>query len=182
MASLTAAVSAGTSLFNTYNSARRQRTEDDLARRRLEEDAARRRAWQEAQRRQLDQDQKADEARFRLTDQAAAGDAERQIGAIEAERAGEEARRRAALRRAVGRSRADLAGRGLGADGSGEAILLGLTKEAEAEDAAGRQAAALRAAAVAQDLDQTRRRNLLALTEATQRRNFDLLALYAPRD
>lgn len=88
-----------------------------------------------------------------------------------------ERKRRAALRAAVSRTRAQLGGQGISAtDGSGEAILLGLVRE-EAEDAeAANRRDALREAALEAEADAGRRRNLLEQTRLAERQRLERLA------
>ncbi|EWY37491.1 hypothetical protein N825_17930 [Skermanella stibiiresistens SB22] len=120
------------------------------------------------QKRQLTQDQEA------ATTAQAADIATRQAQ-IDASAAADEAARRDALRRAVGRTKANLGARGGGtSDGSGEAVLLGLVNTT---DAATRQATAvdqLRTQALAGEVTDTRKRNLLDQTQLAERQRLEL--------
>lgn len=95
--------------------------------------------------------------------------------ALEAEE--DDRRRRRALRRAVGRTRAQLGGQGISAaDGSGEAILLGLARQEEEDRATARQLDTLRRRALT-DRDQSlTRRNLLERTRLEERQRLERLA------
>jgi hypothetical protein len=92
--------------------------------------------------------------------------------------ASDERKRQRALRRAVGRTRAQLGGQGIStADGSGEAILLGQTKEAAEEKADADRLDALRLKALEQQEQSEYQRNLLELSELQERQRLERLAL-----
>ncbi|ACJ00477.1 hypothetical protein [Rhodospirillum centenum] len=104
-------------------------------------------------------------------------DAERRARQIAVEAQAAETRRQRSLRRAVGRQRAKLGGQGISAaDGSGEAILLGLVREAAEEDATARSLDALRLKALDDEARAAYRRNLLDLSELTERQRLQRLA------
>lgn len=89
----------------------------------------------------------------------------------------EEKRRQRALRRAVGRTRAQLGSQGISsADGSGEAILLGQIREAEDEAAAAKQLDTLRIQALSDREQADYRRNLLELSQVQERQRLERLA------
>ncbi len=82
--------------------------------------------------------------------------------------------RRAALRRAVARQRASFGTQGISAaDGSGEAVMLGLFEESESERSARERLDSLRAQAIDQDLAERRRINVLQRTQMQERQNLD---------
>ncbi|WP_109117017.1 hypothetical protein [Azospirillum sp. TSO22-1] len=111
--------------------------------------------------------------------QAADADARTRVATIAQQSAEDERRRRDALRRAVGRTRADLGGQGVSAaDGSGEAILLGLVGDTEAESGAAAQADRLKRQAIQQELDNTRRRNLLEQAQLAQKQRLDFMSKF----
>lgn len=111
--------------------------------------------------------------------QAADADARTRVAAIAQQSAEDERRRRDALRRAMGRTRADLGGQGVSAaDGSGEAILLGLVGDAEAESGAATQADRLKRQAIQQELDNARRRNLLEQAQLAQKQRLDFMSKF----
>lgn len=89
----------------------------------------------------------------------------------------EEKRRQRALRRAVGRTRAQLGAQGIStADGSGEAILLGQIREAEDEAAAAERLDTLRIQALSDREQAEYRRNLLELSQTQERQRLERLA------
>ncbi|MQP64271.1 hypothetical protein GE253_02830 [Niveispirillum sp. SYP-B3756] len=91
--------------------------------------------------------------------------------------ASDERKRQRALRRAVGRTRAQLGSQGIStADGSGEAILLGQTREAEEEKADADRLNALRIKALEQQEQSEYQRNLLELSELQERQRLERLA------
>lgn len=73
----------------------------------------------------------------------------------------DERKRRDALRRSVARQRASFGSQGISGDGSGEAILLGLTEESEAQKQAREELDNLRLAGINQDIEQQKRLNLI---------------------
>ncbi len=86
------------------------------------------------------------------------------------ESAEETRKRREALRRATAKQRATFAAQGIDmSDGSGEAVLLGLLKESEAERDYRGRLDALKRAAIDQDAAAKRRKNLLSLQGASSR-------------
>ena len=113
------------------------------------------------------------------TMQANDADARTRVAAIAQQSAEDERRRRDALRRAMGRTRADLGGQGVSAaDGSGEAILLGLVGDTEAESGAAAQADRLKRQAIQQELDNARRRNLLEQAQLAQKQRLDFMSRF----
>jgi colicin import membrane protein len=100
----------------------------------------------------------------------------RQVEALTAQHDAAERARKAALRRAVAASNASAAARGLSpGEGSGEALLLGLTQESaaageESARATGLKSDAIRAAAAAEA-----RANLLELDQAARKRRLSYL-------
>ncbi|QJE74562.1 hypothetical protein HHL28_17165 [Aerophototrophica crusticola] len=102
---------------------------------------------------------------------------QRESDRIALEAAEDERRRQRALRRAVGRTRAQLGGQGIStADGSGEAILLGLARQDQEDRDTARQLDTLRRKALT-DRDQSlTRRNLLERTRLEERQRLERLA------
>ena len=110
---------------------------------------------------------------------ASGADAQNRLAALSAQSADEERRRRDALRRAMGRVRADMGGQGVSAaDGSGEAILLGLVGETDRESRTAAQADQLKRQAIQQELDNARRRNLLEQAQLAQRQRLDFMSKF----
>jgi hypothetical protein len=84
------------------------------------------------------------------------------------------AQRQAALKRAVARRKADFGARGVSADaGSGEAVLLGLFDETEEEAKKRRELDNLRKNALASDLDNLNKRNLLEVSQLRERQRLN---------
>lgn len=144
-------------------------------------------AQQAAQRRDdmawLGQSQTLDAAQLRARQdadaQAAGADAQTRLAALSQQAAADEQRRRDALRRTVGRTRADLGGQGVGsADGSGEAILLGLVGESDQEGRTAAQVDQLKRQAIQQELDNSRRRNLLEQAQLAQRQRMEFMSKF----
>jgi len=137
---------------------------------RTADDAALLDAVQAADRSFLAADQAEEQARRRL-----AARTRLETERVQAEAA--ERRRRDALRRSVARTRAQLGAQGISsADGSGEAILLGLIREAEDDQ---REAAALdrlRQRALAEEDQAAERRNLLEQARLAERQRLERLA------
>jgi hypothetical protein len=85
-----------------------------------------------------------------------------------------EAARRTALRRATARQRATFGAQGLSAnDGSGEAVLLGLFDESDADRQSRERLDTLRNQAIDQNLDQQQRINVLQRTQLQERQSLD---------
>ena len=81
--------------------------------------------------------------------------------------------RQAALRRAMARTRAQLGAQGVNSvGGSGEAVLLGLYQESEADQTRRNNLDKLRQTALSQEQDQFSSRNLLAQQERQERAIF----------
>lgn len=100
-----------------------------------------------------------------------------QADQIAANAASDERKRQQALRRAVGRTRAQLGSQGIStADGSGEAILLGQMQEAGEEKADADRLNALRIKALEQQQQSEYQRNLLELSELQERQRLERLA------
>jgi hypothetical protein len=90
--------------------------------------------------------------------------AEREALALQTAQADEQ--RRAALKRAVARQRAQFGAQGLDAgDGSGQAVLLGLFEESEQERRRREQMDSLKNSAIQTDLEQQKRLNVLQRTQ-----------------
>ncbi|WP_448192708.1 hypothetical protein [Azospirillum sp. sgz301742] len=162
-----------------------QLRQQDLEVQRQKDEAAA--AQQAAQRRSdmawLGQSQSLDAAqliaRQNADAQAAGADAQTRLAAIAQQSATDEQRRRDALRRSVGRTRADLGGQGVSsADGSGEAILLGLVGDSAQESSTAAQVDQLKRQAIQQELDNSRRRNLLEQAQLAQRQRMDFMSKF----
>lgn len=166
--------------------AERQEAENRLreAEQRLrEEELQRREAELERQRQLLVFEQGQAAERRNLADRqrtdAEAQEAERagRIAEIGAASATTEAERRAALERSLARTRATMAARGVGtADGSGRAVLLGLSEESEAERARNAEQDGLRRADLDRQAEEVRRRNLLETSQLAERQRLDRIA------
>lgn len=108
--------------------------------------------------------------------QELADSAERQTSALQAEQAAADRARKQALRRAIAASNASAAARGLSpGDGSGEALLLGLTQESAAEGAGNAQQAALKTDAIRAAAKAEAQANLLELDQAARKRRLSYL-------
>lgn len=84
-----------------------------------------------------------------------------------------ETARRDALRRAVSRQNAQFAGQGLdSADGSGEAVLLGMFEESETERSQREKLDALRNQALDSQQEEEKRINILQRTQLQERQNL----------
>lgn len=95
----------------------------------------------------------------------------RQQNALQLSQADEE--RRAALRRAVARQRAQFGAQGVGSNaGSSEAVLLGMFEESEDEQKRREQIDTMRSNALDQNLNQTRSLNLLEATQLAERQRL----------
>lgn len=106
-------------------------------------------------------------------------DSQTQLAQLTAAADAAEQRRLAALRQAVGKTRASLGARGVtGQDGSGEAILLGLTNASDAEGKDAQATSQLKRAAIQQSLDEVKRRNLLELSQLADRQRLDYLSKF----
>jgi hypothetical protein len=87
-------------------------------------------------------------------------------------------RRTRALRRAVGRLRAQLGAQGIStADGSGEAILLGQIRETEEEAEAARQLDRLRLRTLEAEAEEMNRSNLLERARLLERQRLERIGL-----
>lgn len=104
---------------------------------------------------------------------AARADADLQLARLQAEQAESQAERQSVLRRAQARTRALLAGQGVG--GSGGAVLQGLAVEAAREAAFEQNDADLRRQSIELGVDTSHRRNLLAASEAQRRTQLNVL-------
>lgn len=128
----------------------------------------------EAQRRALRNDQdlalRQLTAQQALNEQQAARAADLQRQKLAADTLSAENNRRAALRRAVARQRAQFGGSGFtGGDGSAEAVLLGLFEETEGDRADATRLDALRSAALDQSLGDQRALNVLQRAQLQER-------------
>lgn len=112
-----------------------------------------------------------------LNEQQAQAEAELQRQKIAADALDSENNRRAALRRAVARQRAQFGGSGLsGGDGSAEAVLLGLFEESEADKSSGQRLDAIRSAIIDQSLGEKRALNVLQRTQLQERQALARIA------
>ncbi|QQG36015.1 MAG: transporter [Micavibrio aeruginosavorus] len=161
LTTLTTAISAADRLIGVSR---------DFARDPYEEQRRQLRAQQDLALRQLSAQQAQDEAQRQRE-----ADLERQTIAANAQDA--EQKRRAALRRAVARQRAQFGGSGLQAgDGSAEAVLLGLFEESEQDRATGKRLDALRYAALDQSISDRQALNVLQRTQLQERQALARLA------
>ncbi|CAO3447986.1 hypothetical protein [Azospirillum largimobile] len=106
-------------------------------------------------------------------------DAQTQLAQLTAAADAAEQRRLTALRQAVSKTRAGLGARGVTAqDGSGEAILLGLTNSSETERKDAQATEQLKRAAIQQSLDEAKRRNLLELSQLADRQRLEYMSKF----
>ena len=118
-------------------------------------------------------------AQQRLEQQQAAQDValERQKLAVQA--ADDERQRQDSLKRAVSRRRASLGAQGVSPDdGSGQAVLLGLFAESEAERQTRAELDSLRATALSQELSNRQARDLLRLTQLEEKNRLKRLSRF----
>lgn len=109
-----------------------------------------------------------------LSEANAAQDAALNRQKIASDAATTEAERRSALKRAVARQRAQYGAQGLeSADGSGEAVLLGMFGESDDDRVARERLDGLRSQAIDQDLDEQRRINVLQRTQLQEKQALD---------
>jgi hypothetical protein len=115
----------------------------------------------------------------RRADKQASADLKRQQQSITLQAQQDETNRRDALRRAVARQRAIFGAQGIDSnDGSAEAILLGLTRESDAEQDTKNQLTSLRQSALTQAAENKQRKNLLSLNQAYD--DMRLSKLFSP--
>ncbi len=157
LSAITTAISAVDRAVNVFSNASR----DDSAAR-----ASALRAQQDLALKQLQQKQQADE---RTAQEQAAQERERVAAAADAA----ENQRRAALRRAVARQRAQFGAQGIAADdGSAEAVLLGLFDESDQDRADRERLDTIRTAALDQDIATQGRINVLQRQQLIERQNL----------
>ncbi|MFC5354511.1 hypothetical protein [Azospirillum himalayense] len=112
-----------------------------------------------------------------LTDKE--GDARTRLAQISAAAQSDERRRVDALRRTVARTRATLGSNGVSAaDGSGEAILLGVVKDSAAERGEAEGTDRLKREAIQQEVDSVRRRNLLEQAQLAERQRLEFMSRF----
>lgn len=112
-----------------------------------------------------------------LNERQSAQEAELQRQKIATDALSAENSRRAALRRAMAKQRAQFGGSGLsGGDGSAEAVLLGLFEESEADRATSQRLDTLRNAAIDQSLSDQRALNVLQRTQLQERQALARIA------
>lgn len=161
LTTLTTAISAADRLIGVSR---------DFARDPYEEQRRKIRAQQDLALQQLSAQQAQDESQRQR-----AADLERQTIAANAQET--EQKRRASLRRAVARQRAQFGGGGLQAgDGSAEAVLLGLFEESEQDKAAAERLDTLRTAALDQSISDRKALNVLQRTQLQERQALARLA------
>jgi len=128
------------------------------------------RETQTLQRRQLLQDQAT-------ADQAQQADVATRRAQIETSAASDEAARLKALRKTVGRTRASLGSGGGGtSDGSGEAVLLGLVADTNQSQQEADATDRLRSQALAQEVTDTQKRNLLERSQLAEKQRLELFS------
>ncbi|MDQ2105467.1 hypothetical protein [Azospirillum isscasi] len=107
------------------------------------------------------------------------GDARTRLAQASAAAQADERRRVDALRRTGARTRAALGSNGVSAaDGSGEAILLGVVKDGAAERAEAEGADRLKREAIQQEVDGVRRRNLLEQAQLAERQRLEFMSRF----
>jgi colicin import membrane protein len=125
---------------------------------------------QSLQQRQLLQDQAT-------ADRAQQADIATRRAQIETSAASDEAARLKALRKTVGRTRASLgAGGGGTSDGSGEAVLLGLVADTNQSQQEADATDRLRSQALAQEVTDTQKRNLLERSQLAEKQRLELFS------
>jgi len=125
---------------------------------------------QSLQQRQLLQDQAT-------ADRAQQADIATRRAQIETSAASDEAARLKALRKTVGRTRASLgAGGGGTSDGSGEAVLLGLVADTNQSQQEADVTDRLRSQALAQEVTDTQKRNLLERSQLAEKQRLELFS------
>jgi cell division protein FtsB len=119
---------------------------------------------------------------FALAQQAARGDSsdinrerDRQVQQIQQQNAEERRRQQEVLRRRLAAQRARAGAAGVGGGGSAQAVLRGLTEEAQASQEASDEAAAQRISDLRRRASQARERNLLDLVGGASRSALGLL-------
>lgn len=114
------------------------------------------------------------QSRQKQNEDQATADAALEKQKIDATAAADEARRQQALRRAVARQKTLFSAQGLGgsAQGSNEAVLLGLVNDSLAQSDQAQQLDTLRRTALDQSVEQTRQKNLLEYAQLAQRQNL----------
>lgn len=122
-------------------------------------------------------------AQLRLSQEAAylaqEKESQAQLAQLAAAADAAEKRRVEALRQSMSKTRASLGARGVSAtDGSGEAILLGLTKDTETDRQNAQAVDQLKKQAIQQNLDAVKRRNLLEQTQLADRQKLEFLSKY----
>ena len=100
---------------------------------------------------------------------------DRQIREIQARNEEERRRRQEELRRRLAAQRARAGAAGVGGGGSAQAVLRGLTEEAEADQELSNEAVARRAGDLRRRASQARERNLLELVGGATRSSLGLL-------
>lgn len=116
------------------------------------------------------------QARQSLEEAGAAENAALQKAQIASDAATADTRRKAALRRAVARQKTLFSSQGIGgADGSNEAVLLGLYNDSDEDAAAQSRADSLRVAALDQSAAQRRQKNLLEAAQLSEQQNLTRL-------
>lgn len=129
----------------------------------------------------LGREQEVESSQLRATQaeayNTAKASADTTLARYQAESDANERLRRTALRRAMASTRATLGAQGVGtADGSGEAILLGLVSETGAERREATTSDALRRRVVQEELDALGRRNLLEQAQLAERQRLEILS------
>lgn len=118
-------------------------------------------------------------ARQALDENHSAAEAAKEQEKIALDAQNAETARRAALKRAVARQRAQFGAQGTGSsDGSAQAVLLGLFDESDAERAAREKLDAMRLSALESDLSGKKQLNLLQVTQLAERQKLDRLSRF----
>lgn len=106
-------------------------------------------------------------------------DAQNRLAQLAATAEADEKRRVDALRRTMARTRAAMGANGVSAaDGSGEAILLGLVNDTDSERQDAQKLDQIKRQAIQQEVDSVRRRNLLEQAQLAERQRLEFLSKF----
>lgn len=153
-----------------------QRQKDEEARIASEQSRSREMEW-------LTRGQNQEGTQLRANQEAALRtqetDAQTRLAQLAATAEADEKRRVDALRRTMARSRASMGANGVSAaDGSGEAILLGLVNDTDGERQDARKIDQIKRQAIQQEVDSVRRRNLLEQAQLAERQRLEFLSKF----
>jgi len=153
-----------------------QRQKDEQARIASDQSRAREMEW-------LTRGQNLEGTQQRANQEAALrgqeADAQNRFAQMAATASAEEKRRVDALRRTMARTRASMGANGVSAaDGSGEAILLGLVNDTDGERQDAQRIDQIKRQAIQQEVENIRRRNLLEQAQLAERQRLEFLSKF----